>query len=116
MRSASQSGGQDDGNEYWHQKWFPIAAFEVKKILYLVGDMEPSPVYLWDVDYYFDRDYVRAYKSLTNMISVIAECCESDVYELIPYEYGEEGEVQIQVGKDKFDLEKAIYQKYNGDV
>lgn len=111
MRSESQNGEQDDGNEYWNDKWFPIAAFETKRMLYVVGDMEPSPVYLWDVDY-FDRDYVRAYKSLTNMISVIAECCESDVYELAPYEYGDEGEVMIQVDKNKFDIEKAIYQKY----
>jgi hypothetical protein len=45
------------------------------------------------------------------MIDVIAECCESDLYQLMPY--GEEDEMRIQIDEDKLDIEKEIYRKYN---
>jgi hypothetical protein len=102
----------DNNDEYWNEKWFPIASFECKRILYVVGDLDPSPVYLWDVDY-FSQNPVRVYKNLTSMLSVIAECCESGLYQLTPYKYGEEGEMRIRIDKARLDLEKEIYRKYN---
>jgi hypothetical protein len=112
-QSSQASRNQDFNYEYWNQKWFPIGAFEVKRILYVVGDIDPSPVYLWDVDY-LDNP-VRVYKNLTSMISIIAECCESDLYQLIPnkYGHGEDDAMVIRIDEEKLELEKAIYQKYN---
>jgi SMI1 / KNR4 family (SUKH-1) len=109
-RIMRDAGDNDD--EYWHQKWFPIASFECKRMLYVVGDADPSPVYLWDVDY-FNQNPVRVYKNLTSMVSVVAECCEFGLYQLTPYEYGEEGEMRIRIDKARLNLEKEIYQKYN---
>lgn len=63
---------------YWNQKWFPIAAYENKRMLYVVGDLDPSPVYIWEVGC-LDHS-VRIYKNLISMISVIAECCEFNLY------------------------------------
>jgi hypothetical protein len=100
-----------DDYKGWDQKWFPIASFENNKILYVVGDLEPSPVYL--IDYVFLDNPLRVYKSLTSMISVIAECCEFGLYEIIPDEYGEEDDMIIRIDEQKLELEKEIYRKYN---
>jgi hypothetical protein len=109
---ASQETSEEGSDfEFWNKKWFPFASFENKRILYVVVDLDPSPVYLWDID--FNPSQIRAYKSLTSMVSMIAECCKSDVYKLVPYEYGEEDEMIIRIDEEKLDLEKAIYQKYN---
>lgn len=96
---------------YWNQKWFPIGEYETKRRLYIVGDLDPSPVYLWEVAY--RPKQVRVYKSLTSMISVIAECCELGLYQLIPDEYGEEDDMIIRINEEKLELEKEIYRKYN---
>lgn len=95
----------------WDQKWFPIASFENKRILYIVGDLDPSPIYL--VDYIFLENPLRVYKSLTSMISIIAECCQVGLYQLIPDEYGEEDDMIIRIDEEKLELEKSIYRKYN---
>ncbi|MEH2146306.1 hypothetical protein [Nostoc sp.] len=99
-----------DNYKRWDKKWFPIASFENKRILYVVGDLDPSPIYL--VDYIFLDNPLRVYKSLASMISVIAECCEFDLYQLIPDEYGEE-DMRIRIDEEKLELEKEIYRKYN---
>ena len=109
MRIASQKN--IDPDEYWNQKWFPIGAYEYKRILHVVGDLDPSPVYLWDVDCIDNPE--RAYKNLTSMISLIAECCELGLYQLIPDEYGEEDDMVIRIDEEKLELEKEIYRKYN---
>ncbi|MBD2511700.1 SMI1/KNR4 family protein [Nostoc sp. ATCC 53789] len=100
-----------DDYKGWDQKWFPIALFENKRILYVVGDIEPSPVYF--IDFIFIENPLRVYKSLTSMISVIAECCELGLYQLIPDESGEEDDMIIRIDEEKLELEKEIYQKYN---
>ncbi|MEH1791730.1 SMI1/KNR4 family protein [Nostoc sp.] len=100
-----------DSYKGWDQKWFPIASFENKRILYIVGDLDPSPIYL--VDYIFLDNPLRVYKSLISMISVIAECCELGLYQIIPDEYGEEEDMIIRIDEDKLELEKEIYRKYN---
>ncbi|MEH2263124.1 SMI1/KNR4 family protein [Nostoc sp.] len=99
-----------DSYKGWDQKWFPIASFENKRILYVVGDLDPSPIYL--VDYIFLDNPLRVYKSLISMISVIAECCELGLYQIIQDEYGEEDMI-IRIDEDKLELEKEIYRKYN---
>lgn len=112
MRPTSQTS--IDSNleyEYWNSKWFPIAAYETKRILYVVGDFNPSPVYVWDVGSL--RNQIRAYTNLTSMISVIAECCEKGLYKIVPDEYGEEDDMVIRIDEEKLELEKEIYQKYN---
>lgn len=47
------------------------------------------------------------------MISVIAECCELGLYQLIPDEYGEDDDMIIRIDEEKLELEKEIYRKYN---
>lgn len=115
MRPASQADTNPSSEyEYWNSKWFPIGEYEGKKILYVVGDLDPSPVHLWDVDCInYNNNLVRVYKNLTSMISVIAECCESHLYQVIQYEYGEEDEMVIRIDEQKLELEKAMYRKYN---
>jgi hypothetical protein len=105
-----QATNYDDN--YWQEKWFPIAAFETKRSLYVIGDIQVSPVCLWEV--HCLNNPVRVYKNLTSMISTIAECCESDLYQLIsdPYEHGEDKMI-IRIDETKLDIEKAIYRKYN---
>ncbi|MEH2372257.1 SMI1/KNR4 family protein [Nostoc sp.] len=95
----------------WDQKCFPIASFENKTILYIVGDLNPSPIYV--VDYIFIDNPLRVYNNLTSMISVIAECCELGLYKLIPDENGEEDDMIIRIDQEKLELEKEIYRKYN---
>ncbi len=108
-KTIREATNYDD--EYWNPKWFPIGAYETKRMLYVVGDLNPSPVYLWDVGCYDDS--VRVYKNLTSMISVIAECCEFNLYKFIPYEYGEDDDIVIRIDDGKLELEKEIYRKYN---
>lgn len=100
-----------DDYKGWDRQWFPIASFENKRMLYVIGDIEPSPVYL--IDYIFLHEPLRVYKNITSMVSVIAECCELDLYRIRPNEYGEEDEMVIRIDEQKLDLEKAIYRKYN---
>ena len=98
-------------DDFWHENWFPIASFEGKVVLYVVSDMNPSPVFTWDN---ILGTQPRVYKDLTSMISVIAECCEFDVYQIIPDEYGyNEDDFIIQINEEKFELEQSIFQKYN---
>lgn len=100
-------------DDYWHVKWFPIASDEGKRMLYVIGDLDPSPVYLWDVGC-FDNP-VRVYKNLTSTISTIAECCESDLYQLMADKYAcnEDDRMVIRIDEEKLELERAIYRKYN---
>ena len=114
MRPVSEADTNPSSEyEYWNSKWFPIGEYEGKKILYVVGDLDPSPVHLWNVDYTNNNNLVRVYKNLTSMISVIAECCESELYQVIPCEYGEEDEMVIRIDERKLELERAIYRKYH---
>jgi SMI1 / KNR4 family (SUKH-1) len=108
-KNIGKATNYDDA--YWNKKWFPIGQFETKRSLYVVGDLNPSPVYLWDVGCLDDS--VRVYKNLTSMISVIAECCELGLYQLIPDKYGEEDDMIIRIDEEKLELEKEIYRKYN---
>ncbi len=80
-------------------------------MLYVIGDLEPSPVYVWDVGCL--EDSVIIYKNLISMISVIAECCELGLYQLIPDEDGEDDDMIIRIDEEKLELEKEIYRKYN---
>jgi cell wall assembly regulator SMI1 len=105
--TGREANNYDD--EYWNKKWFPIAAFETKRMLYVVGDIDPSPVYLWGAELI---DNPRVYKDITSMISVIAECCELGLYQVIPKEYVKD-KMMIRIDETKLDLEKEIYQKYN---
>lgn len=111
MQPAFQINIDSEEYEYWNPKWLPIGAYEVKRILYVIGNLNPSPVCLWEVA--SRPKQVRVYKSLTSMISVIAECCEFGLYKLIPDEYGEEDDIVIRIDEEKLELEKEIYQKYN---
>ncbi|NEU84499.1 SMI1/KNR4 family protein [Nostoc sp. UIC 10630] len=108
-KSIGEATNYDD--VYWNQKWFLIGQYETKRSLYIVGDLNPSPVYLWDVGCLDDS--LRVYKSLTSMISVIAECCELGLYQVIPDKYGEEDDMIIRIDEDKLEIEKEIYRKYN---
>jgi cell wall assembly regulator SMI1 len=94
--------------EFWNKKWFPFASFENKKILYVVGDLNPSPVY-FHVFGNLDNP-TRVYKSITSMVSVIAECCEQGLYKIMA---NDEDDVVVRMDEDKLDIEKEIYQKYN---
>lgn len=84
---------------------------EQNNYIYIVGDLDPSPIYV--VDYIFIDNPLRAYNNLTSMISVIAECCELGLYQLIPDEYGEDDDMIIRIDEEKLELEKEIYRKYN---
>lgn len=44
------------------------------------------------------------------MVSVISECCKLELYQLMPYEYGAEDAMIIQIDEDKVELKKEIYQ------
>jgi hypothetical protein len=46
------------------------------------------------------------------MVSVIAECCEQGLYQIIAND-GDEDDVVVRMDEDKLDIEKEIYQKYN---
>jgi cell wall assembly regulator SMI1 len=94
--------------ELWRENWLPIGAFESKHFLYILGDLDPSPVYLWDANCIPFQ--ARVYNNITSMVSVIAECCELDLYKFIS---GNVGLDDIFIDEDKLDLEKVIYQKYN---
>ena len=94
----------------WKQDWFPIASMENKTMLCVVGNLNPSPVY--QIEFAGFEKPLRTYANLTSMMSVIAECCESDLYKIIPDEY-EETYFYIKLDEGKRDLERAIYQKYN---
>ncbi len=43
------------------------------------------------------------------MISVIAECCEFGLYQIIT----DEDDMIIRIDEEKLELEKEIYRKYN---
>lgn len=96
--------------EFWNQKWFPFASFENKRILYIVGDLNPSPVY-FHVFGNLDNP-TRIYKSISSMISVITECCEQELYQIMA-NGDDEDDVIVRINEDKLDIEKEIYQKYN---
>lgn len=110
-QASQETIGSDFEYEFWNYKWFPFASFENKRILYIIGDLDPSPVYLWDIN--CKPKQIRVYRNITSMLSAIAECCELEIYKLIPYEYGEDDEMIIRIDEDKLSIEKAIYQKYS---
>jgi cell wall assembly regulator SMI1 len=97
--------------EFWNDNWFPIAGFEGDTYLYIDCNSNPSPVVQWHAEN--TPAIARTYKSLTAMISVIAECCEMDVYQIIPNEYAGEDHVRIVIDETKRGLENEIFQKYN---
>jgi cell wall assembly regulator SMI1 len=99
-----------DDFKLWDKMWFPLASMENKTMLCVIGNLDPSPVYQIELAGF--KTPLRIYKNLTSMLSVIAECCESDLYKIFPDEY-EETYFHIKLDEEKHDLEKAIYQKYN---
>jgi hypothetical protein len=96
---------------FWNSQWFPIASFEDKRILFVIGDMDPSPVILWDIDVFVEP--VRVYQDLSSLIAVIVECCEIGLYRVSENEYGRKGVMRFQTDETKLDIEKSIFQKYN---
>ena len=44
--------------------------------------MPTLPIY--QIDFIFSGTPLRTYKNLTSMISTIAECCEAELYKIIP--------------------------------
>ena len=96
--------------EFWNQKWFPIASFENKKILYVVGDLNPSPVYFHVVGNL--NNPTRVYKSIASMVSTIAECCEQGLYQIMAND-GDDDDIVVRMDEHKLDIEKEIYQKHN---
>jgi cell wall assembly regulator SMI1 len=94
-------------SEFWNQKWFPFASFENKKILYVIGDLNPSPVYFHVIGN-LDNP-IRVYKSITSMAAVITECCVQGLYQIM----ANEDDVVVCIDEDKLDIEKEIYRKYN---
>ena len=97
--------------EFWNDQWFPIGGFEGKLHLYVDCSVEPSPV----VQYYVEshQPKVRTYKSLTAMLSVMAECCERDMYQLLPNKYAGDEHVMIRIDETKLEIEKEIFRKYH---
>ena len=98
------------GFHLWDRKWFPIASMENKTMLIVIGDLDPSPVY--QIDFIFSQNPLRVYNSVTSMISTIAECCESELYTVIPDESNEVF-FYIKLDEERQAAEKAIYKKYN---
>jgi hypothetical protein len=111
MEESVRKNPPHDNCKIWDRQWFPIASMENKTLLIAVGDLDPSPIY--QIDFIFSDTPLRAYKSLTSMISMIAECCESDLYETIPDEYSDGSFIYIKLDKKKKDIEREIYNKYN---
>ena len=112
-----ESGREDKSREdfpadfkLWDRKWFPIASMENKTILIAIGDLDPSPIY--QIEFVFSGTPLRTYKSLTSMISTIAEYCEAELYKIIPDEDSETF-VYVKLDESKSDLEREIYRKYN---
>ena len=108
--TIAESHEQSEDFKLWDRKWFPIASMENKSMLITIGDMDTSPIY--QIDFGFANTLLRAYKNLTSMISTIAECCDLELYKIIPDEYSETF-VYIKLDKDKSDLEREIFLKYN---
>lgn len=103
-----------EGFHLWNRNWFPIASMENKSMLIVVGDLDPSPIY--QIEFVCSDRPLRVYKSLTSMISTIAECCELELYKLIGDDDGDEKEemfFKIKLDKEKQEAEQAIYEKYN---
>lgn len=96
--------------EFWNEKWFPIAGFESRQYLYMDLNVDPSPIIQQEV---VDPDPDRVYISLNAMISVIAECCEMDVYDVVLVENARRDYVRIKIDEAKRGLEKEIFEKYN---
>jgi hypothetical protein len=108
--TIAESHEQSENFKLLDRKWFPIASMENKTMLIAIGDMDTSPIY--QIDFGFANTPLRIYISLTSMISTIAECCESELYKIIPDEYSETF-VYIKLDEKKSDLEREIYHKYN---
>jgi cell wall assembly regulator SMI1 len=106
------NSSEDFPNDFklWDRKWFPIASMENKSMLITIGDINPSPIY--QIHFGFLNTPLRVYKSLSSMISTIAECCESELYKIIPDEDSKTF-VYIKLDDSKSDLEREIYHKYN---
>lgn len=97
--------------ELWDDSWFPIAGFESSTRLYVDFSVDPSPIIHWDGTAVGEKK--RTYKNLNAMISMIAECCELDVYHVVPDEDVGEEYLKIKIDEKKCSLEKEIFQKYN---
>lgn len=98
-------------NENWEEEgWLLIAGCEATE-LYIDCSTIPPQVLLCNTDNL--PHIARTYKSLTAMISVIVECCEMDVYQVVPDKYGEEGDLKIEIDKTKWELEREIFNRYN---
>lgn len=94
----------------WDRKWFPIASMENKTMLITIGDLDTSPIY--QIDFGFANAPLRIYASLTSLISTIAECCDLDLYKVIPDEDSKTF-VYIKLDEDKSYIEREIFLKYN---
>jgi hypothetical protein len=110
LEQESMVNRPHDDFKLWGKTWFPLASMENKKMLCMIGDLDLSPVY--QIEFAGFEKPLIIYKNLTSMMSVIAGCCESDLYKIIPDE-SEETYFYIKLDEEKRNLEKAIYQKYN---
>jgi cell wall assembly regulator SMI1 len=96
--------------EYWNIHWLPIGAFEYKKIFYVDCQKSPSPICQWSDS---STGLERVYNNLTSFISVIKECCETEIYTIVPRKSGKREKMTIRVDNTKLNTERAIFQKYN---
>jgi cell wall assembly regulator SMI1 len=110
MEESMQQNKPYEDCKLWDCKWFPIASMENKSMLIAIGDIDPSPIY--QIEFVYSDTPLRVYKSLTSMMSTIAECCESELYTIIQDEDSETF-VYIKLDDEKSDIEQAIYRKYN---
>jgi hypothetical protein len=108
--TVAESHEQSEDFKLWDRKWFPIASMENKTMLITIGDMETSPIH--QIDFGCANTPLRVYKNLTSMMSTIAECCDLELYKIIPDEDSETF-VYIKLDDNKSDLEQEIYRKYN---
>lgn len=109
MIKMSQLNAGSDEN-YEEKDWLVIAGSEAAELYVHCGTTPPQVLQCNTDDI---PRIARTYESLPAMFSVIAECCEMNVYQLIPDEYGDEGDLSIEIDKMKWDTERQIFNKYN---
>ena len=107
--AADYRSSEPDG--FRDKKLFPIAGFEFREHLYVDTSQNPAPVVLLDVEWPFGP--VRTYKSLTALISTMAECCEMGAYQIIPITSRDESYFRVKINEEKRALEDEIFSKYN---
>jgi cell wall assembly regulator SMI1 len=92
---------QTEFHEMWNSMWFPLFVLDIKENLFTVcadEKLQNSPI----LKYFIESGETIKYKSLTNMMLVIAECYETGVYYV--------DEIGIDFDEDEVD---AVRLKYN---